>query len=55
VKKILAFLICLLIASPAFALETPMKKLSKYFKNGGNKGGVFKKPFLKFFTESLLN
>ena len=22
---------------------------------GGNKGGVFKKPFLKFFTESLLN
>ena len=22
---------------------------------GGNKGVVFKKPFLKFFTESLLN
>ena len=115
-KKIFTILICLLITNSAFALETPMKKLSKYFKTGelikissytvpgwpnqyksiedgsykntplkvdafiafpkkgegpfpvvmfahasggakigGNKGGAFKKPFLKFFTENLLN
>ena len=77
-KKIFTILIFLLIANSAFALETPMKKLSKYFKTGelikissytvpgdpcitrgakigGNKGGAFKKPFLKFFTENLLN
>ena len=33
-KKIFIILISLLIANSAFALETPMKKLSKYFKNG---------------------
>ena len=60
-KKIFTILIFLLIANSAFALETPMKKLSKYFKTGelikisSYKGGAFKKPFLKFFTENLLN
>ncbi|SVD32974.1 uncharacterized protein METZ01_LOCUS385828, partial [marine metagenome] len=34
VKKIFLILIFLLIANSAFALETPMKKLSKYFKTG---------------------
>ena len=33
-KKIFIILISLLIANSAFALETPMKKLSKYFKTG---------------------
>ena len=33
-KKIFTILIFLLIANSAFALETPMKKLSKYFKTG---------------------
>ena len=33
-KKIFTILICLLITNSAFALETPMKKLSKYFKTG---------------------
>ena len=33
-KKIFIIIISLLIISPTFALETPMKKLSKYFKNG---------------------
>ena len=33
-KKIFIILISLLITNSAFALETPMKKLSKYFKNG---------------------
>ncbi len=33
-RKIFILLISLLIANSAFALETPMKKLSKYFKNG---------------------
>ena len=32
-KKMFIILISLLITSPTFALETPMKKLSKYFKN----------------------
>ena len=31
-KKIFIILICLLIASPAFALETPLKQLSKISK-----------------------
>ena len=115
-KKIFLLIITTLICNSAFALETPMERLSKYFKNGelvkipsynvkrwpnqylsikdgsyknspievdafmtdegnityvgsgsypecvtmgahigGNKGGTFKKPFLKFFTENLLN
>ena len=29
--------------------------ITKGAKIGGNKGGAFKKPFLKFFTENLLN
>ena len=33
-KKIFIIIISLLIANSVFALETPMKKLSKYFKNG---------------------
>ena len=33
-KKIFIILISLLIANPTFALETSLKKLSKYFKNG---------------------
>ena len=33
-KKIFLILIITLISGTAFALETPMKKLSKYFKNG---------------------
>ena len=33
-KKIILILINSLISGTAFALETPMKKLSKYFKNG---------------------
>jgi hypothetical protein len=51
-----------MISSTAFALETSLKKLSSYpecitkgAKIGGNKGVRFKKPFLKFFTENLLN
>mgnify|MGYP001467052205 CR=1 FL=1 len=116
-KKLLGIIVLgLLLSGNAYALETPMKKLSKYFKTGelikissytvpgwpnqyksiedgtykntplkvdafiafpkkgegpfpvvmfahasggakigGNKGGAFKKPFLKFFTENLLN
>jgi len=33
-KKIILILIITLISSTAFALETPLNKLSKYFKNG---------------------
>ena len=33
-KKIFIIIISLLIANPTFALETSLKKLSKYFKNG---------------------
>jgi hypothetical protein len=54
-KKIFVLIISLLITNSSFALETPMKELSKYSKNSGNKGQVFKKPFVKFFTENLLN
>ena len=51
-KKLLEILVLgLWLSGNAYALDTPMKKLSKYFK----KGGIFKKPFLKFFTENLLN
>jgi len=32
-KKIFIIIISLLITGPTFALETPMKKLFKYFKN----------------------
>ena len=33
-KKIILIVISLLITNSAFALETPMKELFKYFKNG---------------------
>jgi len=33
-KKLFIIIISLLITSSTFALETPMKKLSQYFKNG---------------------
>tara|TARA_B110001454_G_scaffold185920_1_gene182391 strand:- start:801 stop:941 length:141 start_codon:yes stop_codon:yes gene_type:complete len=33
-KKIFIILISLLTANSAFALETPLKKLSKYFRGG---------------------
>jgi hypothetical protein len=33
-KKIFIIIVSLVFTSSTFALETPMKKLSKYFKNG---------------------
>ena len=48
-KKIFIILISLLIANSAYP-----DCIKWGAKIGGNKGGVFKKPFLKFFTENLL-
>tara|TARA_B100000767_G_C19375258_1_gene373586 strand:- start:342 stop:518 length:177 start_codon:yes stop_codon:yes gene_type:complete len=56
-KKILGIVVLgLLLSGNASAFETPMKKLSKYFKNGakifGNKGSL-KKTVLKVFYRKL--
>ena len=48
-KKIFVFLICLLIASPAFAkeLKSPLLKLPKILQ-------IFSPMFLNFWKENLL-
>jgi len=57
-KKIILILIITLISIPSFAVidnATGMiYVLQKGAHMGGNKGNIFKRPFLKFFKENLL-